>query len=142
MQVTRRISQLLKLITSDKPGEVVAAASALVRTLASAGLDVHSLAETVETHLKIPTAAAPKQPAAMPYRRPDGSLLSIGDHILCDDLEGVFRPCGRCGSILFVVEVGSGPHFAQLVCSGCAARGRWLSRYRFRPADGGSFHDD
>ena len=140
MPVARRISQLLRLITSDKPGEVVAAASALVRTLSKAGLDVHTLAETVETHLRIPTAAAPQQPAAMPYRRPDGSPLSIGDHLLCDDLKGAFRPC-RCGSILFVIEPGVGPHHAQLVCSGCAARGRWLSRYRFRPADGDNFDE-
>jgi hypothetical protein len=42
------IAKLLRLLASDKPGEVVAAAHALRRVLHSGGLDLHDLANVVE----------------------------------------------------------------------------------------------
>jgi len=46
--VAGRIAKLLPLLASDQPGEVVAAISALRRTLAAAGLDLNDLAGAVE----------------------------------------------------------------------------------------------
>ncbi len=46
--VAQRIAQCIRLLASDRDGEVVAAARALQRTLASVGLDLHALAERIE----------------------------------------------------------------------------------------------
>src|SRR6516164_6295833 len=46
-----RIGQLIRLFNSDKGGEVVAAATALKRTLRGAGLDMHALANVTEQAL-------------------------------------------------------------------------------------------
>jgi hypothetical protein len=46
--IAGRIAQLIRLLSSDRDGEVIAAARALGRTLHGAGLDVHSLAEQIE----------------------------------------------------------------------------------------------
>jgi hypothetical protein len=45
--VQDKLGKLLRLLSSDKPGEVVAAASAIMRTLATEGLDIHSLADAL-----------------------------------------------------------------------------------------------
>jgi hypothetical protein len=47
-----RVAKLLRLLGSDKPGEVVAAAAALKRTLEAAGQDLHDLADIVEAGLR------------------------------------------------------------------------------------------
>jgi hypothetical protein len=46
--VAPRIGQLIRLLGSDQDGEVVAAARALGRLLASVGEDFHTLADTIE----------------------------------------------------------------------------------------------
>ena len=46
--VAPRIGQLIRLLASNSDGEVVAAARALGRTLASAGEDFHTLADIIE----------------------------------------------------------------------------------------------
>jgi hypothetical protein len=43
-----KIAKLLRLLASDKPGELVASAHALRRVLSSAELDLHDLANMVE----------------------------------------------------------------------------------------------
>jgi hypothetical protein len=43
-----KIAKLLRLLASDKPGELVASAHALRRVLSSAELDLHDLANVVE----------------------------------------------------------------------------------------------
>jgi hypothetical protein len=45
--VADRLGKLLRLLSSDRDGEVIGAARAIVRTLGSAGLDVHALAESL-----------------------------------------------------------------------------------------------
>jgi hypothetical protein len=135
----RRIAQLIRLLSSDQPGEVTAAAQALNRALVSAGTDIHELAQVAETSLKLPlpsleqlrsgfrprpSARTSKQP-----RRPGGQPLSMDQRIICDAVNGLFRPCG-CGGIIFTVMPGVGPHVAQLVCE-CGRGGRWLSRGYF-----------
>lgn len=131
----RRIGQLIRMLSSDQPGEAGAAALALNRTLASAGLDIHKLAEVVETGLRLPLSApAPRRSPAttttIKARRPDGRPLHMDEKLVCDQPGGVFRACG-CGGFLFTVMTGVGPHVAQLVCDGCGRGGRWLSRHHF-----------
>ena len=46
-----KIGKLLRLLASDRPGEVVAAAGALKRTLEAGGLDLHDLAAAAERGL-------------------------------------------------------------------------------------------
>jgi hypothetical protein len=46
--VAARVGQLIRLLDSDKDGEVVAAARALGRTLKSVGEDFHSLSASIE----------------------------------------------------------------------------------------------
>ena len=47
--VAPRLGQLIRLLSSDRDGEVVAAARALGRTLRSVGADFHVLAAAIET---------------------------------------------------------------------------------------------
>ncbi len=47
-----KVGKLLRLLGSDKPGEVAAAAAALSRTLQAAGLDLHDLAVVAERGLQ------------------------------------------------------------------------------------------
>jgi hypothetical protein len=48
-----RIGQLVRLLASDKSGEVIAAASAIKRTLLAVGLDMHAFAEVTEKALSV-----------------------------------------------------------------------------------------
>jgi hypothetical protein len=133
---SRRIGQLLRMLSSDQPGEAGAAAAALNRTLVAVGLDIHKLADVVETGLQMPLPT--RQPDRRPRtttttikaRRPDGRPLHMDEKLICDQPGGVFRACG-CGGFLFTVMTGVGPHVAQLVCDGCGRGGRWLSRHHF-----------
>ena len=133
---SRRIGQLIRMLSSDQPGEAGAAALALNRTLASAGLDIHVLANVVEAglHLSAPTAQPDRRPrtptTTIKARRPDGRPLQMDEKLVCDQPTGIFRACG-CGGILFTVMPGIGPHVAQLVCDGCKRGGRWVSRQHF-----------
>jgi hypothetical protein len=130
----RRIGQLIRMLSSDQPGEAGAAAQALNRTLAASGLDIHELAKLAETGLRLPAPTErprPRQPATTnKARRPGGHPLSMDDRLICDAPNGLFRPCG-CGGILFTVMPGVGPHVAHLVCDACSRGGRWLSRGQF-----------
>jgi hypothetical protein len=49
--IADRLGKLIRLLSSDRDGEVVATAHAIRRTLQSAGLDVHALAAQVEKPL-------------------------------------------------------------------------------------------
>jgi hypothetical protein len=46
--IARRLATFVRLLSSDKEGEIVAAARAIVRTLETKGADIHALAERVE----------------------------------------------------------------------------------------------
>jgi hypothetical protein len=60
--VAPRLGQLIRLLASDRDGEVVAAARALSRTLTSVGADFHTLADVIER----PSPAALELPAPRP----------------------------------------------------------------------------
>ena len=62
-----RIGKLIRLLGSDKPGEVIAAVDALVRSLHAAGSDIHRLAEIAESGL----SSAPKSTFSDTDERPD-----------------------------------------------------------------------
>jgi hypothetical protein len=142
--INRRIGQLIRMLSSDQAGEAGAAAQALTKTLASAGTDIHRLADVVETQLQLPLPAkyeTPRQRWQPPQRRtqrratntprrPDGSPLRMDERIICDQHDGVFRAC-KCGCRLFTVMTGVGPHVGQLRCEACNLGGRWLSRAHF-----------
>jgi hypothetical protein len=133
--ITRRLGQLIRLmLSSDQAGEVTAAKEALNRALVSAGLDIHALAAAVEAglHLPLPTERPRPRPPATTNkpRRPDGRPLQMDEKLVCDQPNGLFRPC-PCGGILFTVAPGVGPHVAQLICDACDRGGRWLSRAHF-----------
>jgi hypothetical protein len=49
-----KLAKLLRLLASDKPGEVTAAVSAINRTLQTEGLDIHVLAEAIERSPLVP----------------------------------------------------------------------------------------
>jgi hypothetical protein len=78
--VARRIGQLIRLLSSDHPGEAGAAAQALNRTLTSAGLDIHELAKVAEVGLKLPAkqSARHQQARTTTHRHPDGGRLVVG----------------------------------------------------------------
>jgi hypothetical protein len=130
----RRIGHLIRMLSSDQPGEAAAAALAINRTLTSAGSDIHELAKVVEAGLNLPAPtqhSRPRSPATTTKaRRPGGAPLAMDQRLICDAPNGLFRPCG-CGGILFTVMPGVGPHVAQLVCDACKRGGRWLSRGHF-----------
>lgn len=46
--IADKLGKLLRLLSSDRDGEVVAAARGIERTLKNAGLDIHALAAAVE----------------------------------------------------------------------------------------------
>lgn len=46
--IAGRLARLMRMLSSDKPGEVVNAASAMIRTLRSAGADIHVLADLIQ----------------------------------------------------------------------------------------------
>jgi hypothetical protein len=48
--IAERLKRCLRLLGSINDGEVIAAARALIRTLKSAGLDVHALADSIGTN--------------------------------------------------------------------------------------------
>jgi hypothetical protein len=131
---SRRIEQLIRMLSSDQPGEVAAAAQAINKTLTSAGLDIHKLAEIAEAGLRLPavTEQPRRRPPTTTYkpRRPGGRPLAMDEILICDAVNGTFRPCA-CGGILFTVSPGIGPHVAQLICDACSRGGRWLSRGHF-----------
>jgi hypothetical protein len=144
---SRRIAQLIRMLSSDQQGEAGAAAQALNRTLVSAGLDIHRLADVVETQLHLPLPAKPqpspqrwqppqRRPQRRPTntpRRPGNGPLHMDDRIICDQPDGVFRAC-KCGCRLFTVMTGVGPHVGQLRCEACNLGGRWLGRHHFGAA--------
>lgn len=60
-----KLGKLLRLLASDKDGEVVAAARAITRTLRAEGQDIHALADVVE---RIPLA--PQKETRSPPDKP------------------------------------------------------------------------
>lgn len=62
--IAGRLAQLIRLLGSDKDGEVVAAARAIGRVLESAGRHWHDLAEAVEAagEARVIRYAAPRRP--------------------------------------------------------------------------------
>lgn len=63
LNASGRLGKLVRLLASDKPGEVTAAVAAINRALRSAGLDIHALAEIVDRSPIVPRQS-PDSPTA------------------------------------------------------------------------------
>jgi hypothetical protein len=70
-----RVGQLIRLLNSDKSGEVLGAARAINRTLESAGADIHDLADIVEHGLLQPQLPPPAPDLAEVARRELSDML-------------------------------------------------------------------
>jgi len=81
------IAKLLRLLASDKPGEVAASAQALRRVLGSANLDLHDLANVVEF-------AARREAAQVASATADD-----------DDAREMIRCCRECSELLSAKEL-------------------------------------
>jgi hypothetical protein len=55
----KKVGKLLPLLASDKPGEIVGTAAALVRVLNSHGSDLHELVTTINTPSKVVRETSP-----------------------------------------------------------------------------------
>lgn len=64
-----KLSKLIRMLGSDQPAEIVAAAGALKRALASAGLDLHDLASAAVRGFQRPAEARamPSSPPPDPF---------------------------------------------------------------------------
>jgi hypothetical protein len=60
-----RIGQLVRMLGSDQSGEVIAAASAIKRTLRAAGVDMHAFADAAELALTSPLVPADDDTVAL-----------------------------------------------------------------------------
>ena len=78
--VSRRIGQLIRMLSSDKPGEVAATVFALKRALSSISIDLHGFAHIIETHIaRLTPETRPAADAIDRYtsRRLDGILGKV-----------------------------------------------------------------
>ena len=81
------VGKLLRLLASDKPGEVAASAQALRRVLGSANLDLHDLANVVEF--------------AARREAPQVASATADD----DDAREMIRCCRECSELLSAKEL-------------------------------------
>src|SRR6185437_13311117 len=65
-----KITKLIRLLASDKPGELIASVSALRRTLVAAGRDFHDLAEAIEQGLRPAPKTKPQRQRAASWAPP------------------------------------------------------------------------
>jgi hypothetical protein len=77
-QFAQKVAALIKLMSSDKDGEALAAARALVRLIEGRGRDVYAFADFVQARLLEPRQQAPQRaaPAAWSVAPGDVALLS------------------------------------------------------------------
>lgn len=85
--ISPTIAKLLRLLASDKPGEVAASAQALRRVLGSANLDLHDLANVVEF--------------AARREAPQVASATADD----DDAREMIRCCRECSELLSAKEL-------------------------------------
>ena len=94
-----RVGQLVRLLASDKSGEVVAAASALKRTLGAAGLDMHAFAGIAEKALAPPLAPpdvdGPDVRLIIKFCLDYGDELTDREWQFVNDLDRLARRLGR-----------------------------------------------
>jgi hypothetical protein len=86
-----RLSQFIRLLGSDRDGEVVAAARAIQRTLATVGQDFHDLADIVERSIERSARPPDQEPA---------------HHRECDDWRAMARWVRDSGARLSPKERG------------------------------------
>jgi hypothetical protein len=101
--VAPRIGQLIRLLGSDRDGEVIAAARALGRTLASVGEDFHTLADTIERSAIVARSSDDLSPAAHrgcdDHRAMARWLLNSGARLSPKEFAFVADMANRFGSL-------------------------------------------
>jgi hypothetical protein len=88
--IAPRIGQLIRLLGSDQDWEVVAAARALGRTLASVGADFHSLAATIESSAPAATRERDDHRAMARWLLNSGARLSPKEWSFVTDMANRF----------------------------------------------------
>ncbi|WP_407122593.1 hypothetical protein [Bradyrhizobium sp. STM 3561] len=94
-----KITKLIRLLASDRDGEVLATVSALKRALAAVGKDLHDLANATETGFKPPAPPPHRQVTwGPPPPRPDNwqSMAWFAFHRrfdLCTEDRGFIEDC-------------------------------------------------
>jgi hypothetical protein len=66
--IVPRLAKFVPLLGSDKPGEIVAAAEAMKRTLHGAGLDFHDLVKAIECSWSKPAGVESREPTAKDWQ--------------------------------------------------------------------------
>jgi hypothetical protein len=117
--IPARLAKVLPLLGSDQPGEVIAAAAALQRVLAGAGMDLVDLADLVAAEAQrrqrpafsfasLGPRAARKQLAMLLYRAPRDALTEAERaHVqrLYEGLHGVPTPVKLAGDNLRAMDL-------------------------------------
>jgi hypothetical protein len=84
--VSRRIGQLIRMLSSDQPGEVAATVFALKRALSSISIDLHAFAHIIETQIA----------GLSPATRPTADAM---DRFTSRRLEGILgKVAAGCGN--------------------------------------------
>jgi hypothetical protein len=76
--ITDKVQKLIRLLSSDNDGEVVASAHALIRTLEGEGLDIHVLAASVSSGSERVTQASWRGGRTVGYREGYSSGFADG----------------------------------------------------------------
>jgi hypothetical protein len=108
------IAKLLRLLASDKPGEVAASAQALRRVLGSANLDLHDLANVVEF--------------AARREAPQVASATADD----DDAREMIRCCRECSELLSAKELAFVRSMAKWRGQPTSRQQAWLSSLYIR----------
>ena len=74
-----RVGQLVRLLASDKSGEIISAATVLNRTLSRAGTDIHYLAAVVERGLQHAPANVEDESVSVTLRRCRKHFASLNE---------------------------------------------------------------
>ena len=108
------IAKLLRLLASDKPGELVASVHAMRRVLGSAELDLHDLANVVEF------SAGREAPQV---------ASTIADN---DDAREMIRCCRECSDLLSAKELAFVRSMAKWRGQPTSRQQAWLSSLYIR----------
>ena len=108
------IAKLLRLLASDKPGEVAASAQALRRVLGSANLELHDLANVVEF--------------AARREAPQVASATADD----DDAREMIRCCRECSELLSAKELAFVRSMAKWRGQPTSRQQAWLSSLYIR----------
>jgi hypothetical protein len=122
---TRRIGQLIRMLSSDQPAEAAAAAQALNRTLASAGLVIHAPLMPLSGDCSCRQWSS--RPGGRSLRPPRlRPAVRMADPCKWASALSAISSAASFTRAAAAMMPGVGQHVAQLVCDDCGNGGRWL----------------